>query len=87
MAFLPPLPMLQHKVRTFTRAFLQKPFLNKFVTPETNLATLMNLDIKLRHGYHLKCLELLDNVIGVAPAYKKIPELGTMLLYGLIYIP
>jgi hypothetical protein len=61
---------LQHKLRVFTRAFLQQPFHNKYSCPRTHLAALMNLDTNLSRRYKLKCRELLDSAIEVAPAYR-----------------
>jgi hypothetical protein len=63
-------PALQHKIRIFVRAFSQQPYHNKYVCPRTNLAILANQDNNLSRRYRLKCRELLDESIGVAPAYQ-----------------
>jgi hypothetical protein len=52
------------------QAFIQKPYHNKYASPRTNLATIINLDANLSRRYCLKCRELLDTSIGVAPAYQ-----------------
>jgi hypothetical protein len=52
------------------RAFSQQPFHNKYSCPQTILAALVNLDINLSRRYKLKCREILDTTIGVAPAYR-----------------
>jgi hypothetical protein len=39
------------------------------VRNSTKLTTVMNFDINLSQRYRLKCRELLDTSIGVAPAY------------------
>ncbi len=67
---LAPDPSLQHKLRVFTRAFLQQPYHKKYASPQTNLAILMNLDINLSRRYCLEYCELLDTSIDVAPAYQ-----------------
>ncbi len=64
------MPALQHKVRTFVRAFSKQMYYNKYVCPRTNLAILTNQDTNLSRQYRLKCRELLDESIGVAPAYQ-----------------
>ncbi len=43
---------------------------NKFVCQRSNLAILINQDTNLSWRYRLKCRELLDEAIGVAPAYQ-----------------
>ncbi len=63
-----PYPSLQQKPRVLTRAFIQKPFHNKYASSRSNLATFVDLDINLSWKYQLKCRELLDSSIGVAPA-------------------
>jgi hypothetical protein len=68
LASLAPYPALQHKLQVFTHSFSQQPFHNKYSCPRTNLATL-NLDTNLSQWYKLKCRELLDTTIEVAPAY------------------
>jgi hypothetical protein len=70
LATLAPYPVLQHKLRVFTHAFLQQPIYNKYSCPRTNLAALLNLDTNLSRRYKLKCHKLLDTTIGVAPAYR-----------------
>jgi hypothetical protein len=62
-------PALQHKVRTFVQVFSQQMYHNKYVCPRTNLAILANQDTNLSRRYRLKCRDLLDESIGVAPAY------------------
>jgi hypothetical protein len=69
LASLAPYCTLQHKLQVFTRAFLQRPFHNKYSCPRTHLAALANLDTNLSRRYKLKCRELLDAAIEVAPAY------------------
>jgi hypothetical protein len=63
-------PALQHKVKTFVRAFSQQMYHNKYVCPRYNLAILVNQDTNLSRRYCLKCRDLLDESIGVAPAYQ-----------------
>jgi hypothetical protein len=63
-------PTLQHKIRTFVRAFSQQPYHNKYLCSRTNLAILANQDTNLSRRYHLKWRKLLDESIGVAPAYQ-----------------
>jgi hypothetical protein len=70
LASLAPYPALQHKLRIFTRAFLQQPFHNKYSCPRTHLTSIVNLDTNLSRRYKLKCRELLDSAIEVAPAYR-----------------
>jgi hypothetical protein len=70
LASLAPYPALQHKLKIFTRAFLQQPFHNKYSCPRTHLTAIMNLDTNLSRRYKLKCRELLDSAIEVAPAYR-----------------
>jgi hypothetical protein len=67
-------PMLQHKLRLLTQALLHQPFHNKYASPRTNLAALAPIDTNLSRRYHLKCREILDTSIGVAP-----PHYGTTL--------
>ncbi len=43
---------------------------NKYVCPRTNLAILANQDTNLSWRCRLKCRELLDESIGVSPAYQ-----------------
>jgi hypothetical protein len=43
---------------------------NKYVCPRTNLAILVNQVTNLSRRYRLKCRDLLDESIGVAPAYQ-----------------
>ncbi len=65
-------PSLQHKLSIFIRVFSQRPSHNKGdkdASPWTNLATLMTLDANVSQRYRLKCREILDNSIGVPPAY------------------
>ncbi len=63
-------PMLQHKVRIFVRDFSQQIYHNKYMCPRTNLALLINQDTNLSRRYRLRCRDLLDESIGVAPAYQ-----------------
>jgi hypothetical protein len=63
-------PALQHKLGIFERLFLQKAFRNKFASPHTNLVTLLQLNTNLSQKYRLKCWEILDTSIEVAPAYQ-----------------
>jgi hypothetical protein len=70
LASLAPYPALQHKIQIFTRAFLQQPFHNKYSCPQTNLTSIVNLDTNLSRRFKLKCREILDTSIGVAPAYR-----------------
>jgi hypothetical protein len=70
LASLAPYPALQHKLRLFTHAFLQQPFHNNYSCPRTILAALVNLDTNLSRRFKLKCREILDTSIGVAPAYR-----------------
>jgi hypothetical protein len=70
MAGISQYPMLQHKIRTFVRAFSQQIYHNKFMCPRTNLAILINQDTNLSRRYRLKCRDLLDKSIRVAPAYQ-----------------
>ncbi len=70
LASLAPYPALQHKIQLFTRAFLQQPFHNKYSCPRTNLTSIVNLDTNLSRRFKLKCREILDTSIGVAPAFR-----------------
>jgi hypothetical protein len=63
-------PMLQHKIRTFVRAFSHQRYHNKFMCPRTNLAMMINQDTNMSRSYRLKCRDLLDESIGMAPAYQ-----------------
>jgi hypothetical protein len=62
--------MLQHKMHLLTQALRQQPFHNKYASPRTNLAALVPLDTNLSRRYRLKCREILDTSIGIAPAYR-----------------
>ncbi len=70
LASLAPYPALQHKIQLFTRAFLQQPFHNKYSCPGTHLTSIVNLDTNLSRRFKLKCREILDTSIGVAPAFR-----------------
>jgi hypothetical protein len=61
---------MQHKIRLFTQAFLQQPFHNKYSCPRTALLSIVNLDTNLSRRFKLKCREILDASIGVAPAFR-----------------
>jgi hypothetical protein len=69
MNILAPYPVLCHKLKGLAQALLKQPFHNKYACPRSNLAILANLDINLSRRYRLKNREILDSVIGVAPAY------------------
>jgi hypothetical protein len=70
LAALAPYPGMQHKIRLFTQNFLQQPFHNKYSCPRTALSSIVNLDTNLSRRYKLKCREILDTSIGVAPAFR-----------------
>jgi hypothetical protein len=63
-------PAMQHKIRLFTQAFLQQPFYNKYSCPRTTLSSIVNLDTILSRRFKLKCREILDTSIRVAPAFR-----------------
>jgi hypothetical protein len=46
------------------------PFRNKFASPRTNIAILLNLDTNVSWQNILLCRSILDSEIGVAPAYQ-----------------
>jgi hypothetical protein len=69
MNSLAPYPMLRHKLKALVQALLKQPFHNKYSCPRSNLAILANLEINLSRRYRIKNRELLDAVIGLAPAY------------------
>jgi hypothetical protein len=85
MALLQPHLLLQHKVKVFTRAFLQKPLRKKHTSPWTNLATNVNLDTNVSWRYHHKCCELLVTRNWVAPVYRARIRGG--ITNALLYVP
>jgi hypothetical protein len=48
------------------------PFRNKYASPRSILASLMHLDTNMSRRNKLVCRNILDAVIGVAPAYQTI---------------
>jgi hypothetical protein len=68
MVILQLFPVLQYKARISTRAFLQNPLQNKY-TISKQIQLLKTLDTNLIWWYFLKCQELCDTAMGIAPAY------------------
>jgi hypothetical protein len=63
-------PSLRHKLRLFSQAFLRMPFRQKFASPRSILASLIQLDTNMSRRYKLLCRDILDTEIKVAPAYQ-----------------
>jgi hypothetical protein len=63
-------PSLQHKLRLFAQAFQQMPFRQKYASPRSILATLIQLDTNMSRRNKLLCWSILDATIGIAPAYQ-----------------
>jgi hypothetical protein len=63
-------PSLRHKLRLFAQAFQWMPFRNKYASPRAILASLIQLDTNMSRRHKLLCRSILDDNIGVVPAYK-----------------
>jgi hypothetical protein len=63
-------PPLRHKLRLFAQAFQKMPFRNKYASPRTILASLIQLNINLSRRNKLLCRNSLDAEIGIAPVYQ-----------------
>jgi hypothetical protein len=66
---LQPYPALRHKLILFAQGFQQMPFRNRYANPRSTLASLMQLDTNMSRRNKLLCRSILDDEIGVAPAY------------------
>jgi hypothetical protein len=63
-------PSLRHKLRLFVQAFQRLPFRNKYASPRSILATMIQLETNMSRRNKLMCRNILDTDIGVAPAYQ-----------------
>jgi hypothetical protein len=61
---------LCHKLRLFAQAFQRMSFRNRYASPRSILATMIQLDTNVSCRNKLMCRSILDVDIGVAPAYQ-----------------
>jgi hypothetical protein len=66
---LQPYPALRHKLKLFAQGFQKMPFRNRYANARLTLASMIQLDMNMSRRNKLLCRGILDDEIGVAPAY------------------
>jgi hypothetical protein len=66
---LQPYPALCHKLTLFAQGFQRMHFRDRYASPRSTLASMMQLDTNMSRWNKLLCRSILDEEIKVAPAY------------------